>query len=316
MADDLIKRTINQLSNTITLRSGETIEELFDDLVLLAQRVSNNGDNQHLDKLALAAFRAKYLPLGSRTAGFHNSIFRGKDITGKYASGELYTQIANGTFDDLYVGDYFITAINGTNYTCRIAGFDSCWNDGDSALQTHHIVIVCDETFSRNVYMESSNITSNGYAKSYMNINTIGSDSSGNGVLTSGWNQKLYATFGSHLCKLREILCNSASSGTPNGWAWVDVYAALLGELEVYGGPVWGKTANGTGYNVGVAKKQLPLFGLAPQYINPGRYWYWLRDVVSSSSFAYVSHNGYANDSNASLSSSSGGLRPRFLLKG
>lgn len=316
MADDLIKRTINQLSNTITLGSGETIEELFDDLALLAQRVSNNGDNQHLDKLALAAFRAKYLPLGSRTAGFHNSIFRGKDITSKYTSGELYTQISNGTFDDLYIGDYFTASINSTNYTCRIAGFDSYWNDGDTALQTHHVVIVCDETFSRNVYMESSNITSNGYAKSYMNINTIGSDSSGNGVLTSGWNQKLYATFGSHLCKLREYLCNGASSGTPNNGAWLDVYAALLGEIEVYGGPVWGKTANGTGYNVGIAKIQLPLFGLAPQYINPGRYWYWLRDVVSSTAFAIVDSYGRATAHDASNSSSNGGLRPRFLLKG
>ena len=46
------------------------------------------------------------------TAGFHNSIVRGKDITSYYEDGTLWDRIAgtNGfrPYEELYLGDYFI----------------------------------------------------------------------------------------------------------------------------------------------------------------------------------------------------------------
>ena len=58
------------------------------------------------------------------TAGWHNSFFRGKDITEYLTDGTLWKRV-NGTdgyelFEDLYVGDYFVK----NSKTYRIAAFD------------------------------------------------------------------------------------------------------------------------------------------------------------------------------------------------
>lgn len=41
-------------------------------------------------------------------AAAHNSIYRGKNITSQVEYGTIYEAIASGTFDDVFVGDYFI----------------------------------------------------------------------------------------------------------------------------------------------------------------------------------------------------------------
>jgi hypothetical protein len=41
-------------------------------------------------------------------AGAHNSIYRGKDLTSYFDSGEMSTAIANGTFANIYPGDYMV----------------------------------------------------------------------------------------------------------------------------------------------------------------------------------------------------------------
>ena len=80
----------------------------------------------------------------------------------------------------------------------------------------------------------------------------------------------------------------------------------------VYGHSVWGSS----GYETGIDKSQLSLFRLNSSKIiarndNNERFWYWLRDVVSSSNFADVDVNGYAATSNAS---NAPGVRPAFLI--
>lgn len=51
----------------------------------------------------------------------HNSIYRGKDLTSYFASGEMSQAIANGTFKDIYIGDYIIKPItvDGTTYNVK-----------------------------------------------------------------------------------------------------------------------------------------------------------------------------------------------------
>lgn len=70
------------------------------------------------------------------------------------------------------------------------------------------------------------------------------------------------------------------------------------------------------GYEAGIDKQQLSLFRLkheltAAKNDAGDRYWYWLRDVVSSAIFAYVDANGYADYRGASYA---GGVRPAFLI--
>lgn len=70
------------------------------------------------------------------------------------------------------------------------------------------------------------------------------------------------------------------------------------------------------GYEAGIDKQQLSLFRLkheltAAKNDAGDRYWYWLRDVVSSANFAYVGSDGNASSNGAS---NAGGVRPAFLI--
>ena len=242
-------------------------------------------------------------------AGYHNSIFVDEDITSLYESGELYTRISNGTFDGLFVGMHFTAQYDGKPVVFRIAGFDIYLNNGDTALTRHHAVIVPDSALC-NAQMNASNTTEGAYYGSKMRNETI--------LGSGGVDEKLTATFGSHLLSFRELLSktmnpDSVSGGYPgykgasSDWAWYDSKSDLMSEVEVYGSAICGSSF----FDVGSAKAQLPLFALAPHLINPGRFLWWLRAVVSSTNFANVNNNGNANNNNAS---NSNGVRPRFTV--
>ena len=242
-------------------------------------------------------------------AGYHNSIFVDEDITSLYESGELYTRISNGTFDGLFVGMHFTAQYDGKPVVFRIAGFDIYLNNGDTALTRHHAVIVPDSALC-NAQMNASNTTEGAYYGSKMRNETI--------LGSGGVDEKLTATFGSHLLSFRELLSNtmdpnSVSGGYPgykgasSNWAWYDSKSDLMSEVEVYGSAICGSSF----FDVGTAKAQLPLFALAPHLINPGRFDWWLRAVVSSTRFADVGYNGGASCNDASNTL---GVRPRFLI--
>ena len=46
-----------------------------------------------------------------------NGMFRGKDLTNVYTIDEIYQKVSSGTFDDLYLGDYFTKSITTDIYT-------------------------------------------------------------------------------------------------------------------------------------------------------------------------------------------------------
>ena len=97
-------------------------------------------DGTGLKKITFANFRAKAVegteakiaPLLFNNAGAHNAIYRGKSL-GSTVTTAQYAAIKAGTFDDLYIGDYW--TIGGVNY--RIAAFDYYLNSGDTLLCTY-----------------------------------------------------------------------------------------------------------------------------------------------------------------------------------
>jgi hypothetical protein len=95
-------------------------------------------------------------------AGSHNSIYRGKYL-GDEVTADQYIAIAAGTFDDMYIGDYW--TINRVNW--RIAHFDYWLNCGDTNTTTHHIVIVPDLALY-SAKMNETNTTAGGYLHSKM----------------------------------------------------------------------------------------------------------------------------------------------------
>ena len=233
-------------------------------------------------------------------AAAHNAIYRGKDITSMETSGELYVNIANGTFDDIYIGDYFTKSINGTNYVLRIAAFNYYYNMGDPAFTKPHAVIIPDSTFD-SAKMNSSNVVTGGYVGTKMRTETL-----------QTWLKYLKTAFGSHLLTPRCWYDNKCDGSSYSGGAWYDGPLELMTEEQVYGARQQGITNHIGWYYPGVDYAQFPLFALDHSRICNRSRW-WLRSVYSSTSFTYVSYLGTATY-DVAASSGHVGVRPRFLI--
>lgn len=225
-------------------------------------------------------------------AGAHNAIYRGKYLGNTYTAAQQ-AAVAAGTFDDLFIGDYW--TIGGVNY--RIAGFDYYLNNGDTACATHHMIVVPDTQLYTHV-MNDTNVTEGGYYGSKMR--------------TSGLNQAkttAESAFGaSHILSHREYLTNAVSNGRPSGGSWYDCTVELMSERMVYGNGIFMPVSDGTNVpsNYTVSKGQLPLFLYRHDLIGNRENW-WLRDVITAAYFAVVDRNGDANYSGASFAL---GVRP------
>lgn len=66
-----------------------------------------------LDNIKTIATGGKFEDLTNKSvAGYHNSIFRGKNVTSYLTDGTLFTRISSGSFEDLFVGDYIVKTIS------------------------------------------------------------------------------------------------------------------------------------------------------------------------------------------------------------
>ena len=230
-------------------------------------------------------------------AGAHNSIFRGKYL-GTSVTAAQYAAIKAGTFDDLFIGDYW--TINGINW--RIAAFDYYLGTGSAALTTHHAVIVPD-TGLDNQKMNDSNVTTGGYVGSKMYTTNLATARS-----------KVNSAFSGHVLSYYFYLSSTVASGKVTGALHVQQDVVLMSERNVYGQSIMSSECNdgSVGPNwYTYDRTQFPLFLLAPEFIQKERIGYWLRDVVSASSFAYVGTYGYVYEDRASSSSR---VRPAFSI--
>lgn len=270
-------------------------------------------DGTGLKKITFANFRAKAVegteakiaPLLFNNAGAHNAIYRGKSL-GSTVTTAQYASIKAGTFDDLYIGDYW--TIGGVNY--RIAAFDYYLNSGDTSCTTHHVVIVPD-TCLYNAQMH--NTSSGGWESGAANTTAggyVGSD-----MYKSNLEQAkttIKSAFSGHVLKHRIYLTNAVANGRASGGAWCDSEVDLMCEQMVYGSGIFSPVSDGSNVpaNYRVEKSQLPLFQHEPSRICNRATW-WLRDVITASAFANVNGYGNATYNNASLSL---GVRPAFCI--
>ena len=270
-------------------------------------------DGTGLKKITFANFRAKAVegtetkiaPLLFNNAGAHNAIYRGKSL-GSTVTTAQYAAIKAGTFDDLYIGDYW--TIGGVNY--RIAAFDYYLNSGDTNCTTHHVVIVPD-TCLYNAQMH--NTSSGGYEGGAANTTTggyVGSD-----MYKSNLEQAkttIKSAFSGHVLKHRIYLTNAVANGRASGGAWCDSEVDLMCEQMVYGSGIFSPVSDGSNVpaNYRVEKSQLPLFQHEPSRICNRNNW-WLRDVITASAFADVANGGLAAYYDAS---NSNGVRPAFCI--
>lgn len=282
----------------------------------------------------------------------HNAIFRGKDLTNVYSIEEMYDMIHTGTFDDLYLGDYFTKSIttdimtkytgetfeSGVDYyemgggddstartwtltqdtepqsgkvyatkltktenvTLMFAGFDYYYNIGDTALTTHHAILIPRGAgFATTAKMNPTNTTAGGYYGSDMHQITL-----------PCYAKSIKTMLGNHLLSHKTWLTTTVNTSTPSmagagmtgaasASAWETTELQLMNEVQLYGSTVWSSSA----YDVGVDNEKLPVFN----FINPvhfGRNNFWLRSVVSSTFFAYCTGAGAAYSNYASTAGS------------
>ena len=240
----------------------------------------------------------------------HNNIFRGDDLFAKgYDINDICAMIADGSFSDIYIGDYFILSGSIENVPCfveqtsddgtkslvestqtvtyntkfRIAGLDTYLNTGDTAFTAHHAVIVPDNAIGSN-RMNSTNVTTGGYVGSFMFASVLP-------VYNTHFDVKL----NNHLLTHREILSNSVTGNQASGWAWANVKINLMSEPEVYGSNLWGNK-----YDAGVNYRQFPLFRIASKYIC-NRSWCWLNAVAGANDFVAMTSNGNATRNGAGV---------------
>lgn len=227
-------------------------------------------------------------------AGFHNSIYRGKSL-GSEVTAAQFAAIAAGTFDDMFIGDYW--TIDSINY--RIAHFDYWLGTGDTECTTHHVVLVPDNILYL-AKMNENNVTTGGYAGSYMYTTNL-----------TDAKTTINNAFGvAHILSHREILTTGSTSGNASGWSWYDSTLELMNEVMVYGTLAW--SVGGKGYEVGNDKEQLALFRLEHRRSSNRASW-WLRGIYSTTSFAIVDAAGAADFSSAS---NNAGVRPAFGIIG
>lgn len=235
-------------------------------------------------------------PMLYDNSGAHNAIYRGKYL-GSSVTETQWDAISAGTFDDLYIGDYW--TIGGVNW--RIAAFDYYYNCGDTNFTKHHAVIVPDTALYTHV-MNDTNITTGAYVGSKM--------------YTEGLEQAkttISNAFGSsHVLSHRIYLSNATSNGKASAGAWTDSTVDLMCEHMVYGSGIFSPVSDGSTVpnNYRVEKSQLPLFAHNPRMIGIRSAW-WLRDVITSANFALVTSDGYAYCYGASHAC---GVRPAFCI--
>lgn len=242
-------------------------------------------------------------------AGFHNSIYRGKNITSYLTDGSLWTRISSGKFTDLFIGDYFNVTLNGASHKMEIAAFDWFYNYGETSLTKHHIVII-PETYLGTASMNPTNTTSGGYVASSMFEITLP-------IWTGHLETALGAT---HVLQTSEYLTSGVDAnaknimrpdltGASNNCSWKNSKANLLSETEVYGYLSCGSS----GYECAMCNSnQLPLFRLNPSKIFVNGNFYWLRTIASSSNFCIVNDN-YGNVALAPAANLYG-VHPRFVI--
>lgn len=311
MTNISIKNAFNRMWQHVHNLSGETLS------------TAKNYTDQRIEDVSNSIVAAS-------NAAAHNAIYRGKNLTNIYTIDEICERITNGTFEDLYIGDYFnITFTNPNGYeetmTCVFAAFDYYYREteslGGSYMLPQHSALIVPKNCLHNEYAINLKENYTTYACEGGFIGTTAFQTT-----LPAYAESLKEVFGDHLRQhknmfTKEINAEGASSagagmiGYASGWSERSVYLSLLSEVQVLGSQVWSSSP----LNVGMDSGQLPLFALdksaklaylqdEPSYV--GIDW-WLRDIASAHSFCMIGGNGRAVSKSATNQI---GLRPIFLI--
>lgn len=202
---------------------------------------------------------------------------------GETITAEQLATIRDGSFKDLYVGDYWEK--DGVKY--RIADINYWKNVGypeSEKVQKPHVLIVPD-TILGSGQMNANNSTAGGYRNSAMKTARL------NQIADS-----LPDTFKNILISHRMF-----SDGS-----WGNTSVDLMNEVMVHGTYICTDNNNKQTSDT----QQLSLFRLCPELKSIGQN-YWLRNVAGSQTYTLISQYG---DASSDMATSTYGIRPVFAV--
>ena len=238
-------------------------------------------------------------------AGFHNSIYRGKDITSYLTDGSLFTRISSVIFDDLFIGDYFTMNITVDGYTVQcnkyvLCGFDIYLN---STVSIHHAVVMPETVlFTESINASDVTTTEGGYYNSNMQQIVLPKVATG-----------IKAIIGEHLISHSDVFSTKAVDGKASEWDWKPSNIRLCSEMDVFGSIGFGNP-----FDMGASNKQLPIFRLNPSFMtdmnNKYTTWMMLSTIAFNNAYSACCPNGSFGYVNSNDTSEKSGIRPRFLI--
>lgn len=292
LGDTVITTDIKSFSLPATLSGGtpsdpeptvwQQILDKVNETQQIAQSVRDDADAGKFAATAEMVEQAVSVFMAGFSPEMHRNIFRGRCLGESITAGQLAV-IRDGSFADLYVGDYW--EINGTKY--RIADINYWRNVGypeSEKVQKPHILIVPDTVLGSG-QMHTSNSTYGGYRNSEMKSTRL------NNIAKT-----LPDTFKSLLLTHRMF-----SDG-----AWINASVDLMSEVMVHGTYICTDNSNKQTSDT----QQLALFQLAPELKTIGVN-YWLRNVAGSQTYTLISQYG---DASSDMATSTYGVRPVFAV--
>lgn len=283
-------------SKTAAATSASTAGTKASEAANSASAAAGSASNAAASASAASASAEKVAALNYSNAAAHNAIYRGKYLGASVTTAQ-WAAIKAGTFDDLYIGDYW--TIGGVDYV--IAAFNYYLNCGDTACSVNHVTIVPRKNLYNHV-MNDTNVVTGAYVGSKMYASGL------NSAKTTIAN-----AFGSaHILTIRQLFANSVSGEYENNGSWYDASVFLMNEINIYGGYVFKSFMHGTSwaYMYSIDNSQYPVFTFDKTMIHT-RQDYWLRDVANSSRFCIVHSHGRCSNLGASNSL---GVRPAFNI--
>lgn len=292
LGDTVITTDIKSFTILATLSGGapsdpeptvwQQILDKVDETKQIAQSVREDAEAGKFAATAEMVERAVSVYMTGLSPEMHRNIFRGKSL-GESITAEQLATIRDGSFKDLYIGDYW--EINGVRY--RIADINYWRNVGypeSEKVQKPHVLIVPDTTLGSG-QMHTGNSTAGGYRNSSMKA------------------ARLVQIANSLPDAFKNILISHRmfSDGT-----WITTSVDLMNEIMVHGLYICTDNNNRQTSDA----QQLSLFRLCPELKSIGQN-YWLRNVAGSQTYTLTSQYG---DASSDMATSTYGIRPVFAI--
>lgn len=286
------------------IREYSSLDELTDEDLFVVETVSGTKN--------ITAKNANLTGLtqSDDPAIVHRNLYRGKNLGNTYTQAQK-NAIKNGTFNDIYVGDYWQVGDNKWR-VADINYFNDTYVDGGSkAKYLNHVVVMPDKfLYKAKMNNDLASLGTQGYAQSYMR--------------TAGLNQAkttINGIFGAeNILKYTDYMLNGINTTTKidTSKSWETATVEIPNNAMIFG---YANNYTGAGSTnisrITMKPAQLSMFSLNPGLIQPNTDHFWMRDVITDGggALAYCRvHAGSLIDT-ASVSGENG-VRPVFAITG